>query len=153
MANLRPCSLDRTRFLKLYHSPFSHISHISMDPRNTPFTHSADLWLADGNVVLQIEETAFRVYTGILSRHSVFFKNLFTLPQPPEAEMYEGCPLVILQDDKPEEVRYFLLSLFDIEYESHFSSISSYLPSKTILFTDTPYRCCNMQTLSLRCLN
>lgn len=36
-----------------------------MDPKHA---RDPELWLADGNLVLQAEQTLFRVYAGILSR-------------------------------------------------------------------------------------
>lgn len=72
-----------------------------------------DLWFEDGTVVLQAGRTLFRVYSGILARHSPIFKDLFTLPQPSDAETYEGCPLVQLAGDDPAEVSHFLLVIHD----------------------------------------
>lgn len=72
-----------------------------------------DLWFVDGTVVLQAEKTLFRVYFGILIKYSSFFESLFTLPQPPDAETYDGCPLVILQGDTAEDVYDFLRAMFD----------------------------------------
>ena len=77
--------------------------------------HCEDLWFNDGTIVLQAGNTLFRVYSGILARHSPFFENLFTLPQPQDAETYEGCPLVQLVGDSAEDVHDFLLALHDFE--------------------------------------
>lgn len=41
------------------------------------------LWLDDGNVVLVVENTGFRVHRGILSKHSDVFRDMFSVPQPP----------------------------------------------------------------------
>lgn len=81
----------------------------------TELQRCQDLWFEDGTVVLQAENTLFRVYTGILSRHSPFFRNLFTLPQPEDADKYEGCPLVLLAGDSAQDVHDFLLALHDVE--------------------------------------
>lgn len=75
-----------------------------------------DLWFEDGTIVLQAENTLFRVYSGILARHSPFFKNLFTLPQPSDAEKYEGISLVQLAGDSAQDVHDFLLALHDVDY-------------------------------------
>ncbi|GJE90699.1 hypothetical protein PsYK624_068430 [Phanerochaete sordida] len=74
-----------------------------------------DLWFEDGTIVLQAENTLFRVYTGILARHSPFFKNLFTLPQPEVIERYDDCPLVKLAEDNAQDAHDFLLALHDID--------------------------------------
>ena len=39
-----------------------------------------DLWLSDGSVVLAAEDTLFKVHKSQLSRHSVIFRDMFTLP-------------------------------------------------------------------------
>lgn len=75
----------------------------------------ATLWFEDGTVVLQAQTTLFRVYTGILARHSPFFKSLFTLPQPADGDQYDGCPLVHLAGDNAQDAHDFLLALHDIE--------------------------------------
>ncbi|KIP08881.1 hypothetical protein PHLGIDRAFT_358088 [Phlebiopsis gigantea 11061_1 CR5-6] len=77
-------------------------------------SRSEDVWFEDGTVVLQVENTLFRVYSGLLSRHSPFFKHLFTLPQPPDAECCDGCPLIKLVADDAEDVRDFLLAIHEI---------------------------------------
>lgn len=62
---------------------------------------SPDLWFDDGSVVLHVEDTQFRVHRTMLSKHSVIFRDMFAVPQPPasdEEEMVEGCPVVLLPD-------------------------------------------------------
>ncbi|KAJ7066645.1 hypothetical protein C8F01DRAFT_1020166 [Mycena amicta] len=83
----------------------------------------ADLWLEDGSVIMQAESTLFRVHISQLSRHSVLFRDVFTLPQPPRQqapstssdavlEECESCPVVFLHD-KAEDVANFLAALYD----------------------------------------
>jgi BTB/POZ domain len=38
---------------------------------------SIDCWFPDGNVVLQVESTLFRVHRSILSMHSEVFHGMF----------------------------------------------------------------------------
>ena len=71
-----------------------------------------DLWLDDGNVVLIAQNTAFRVHKSVLSRNSEVFRDMFTMPQPTDAETYEGCPVVHLQDSW-KALGYILSALFD----------------------------------------
>ena len=77
-----------------------------------------DVWFDDGNCVLQAEDTLFRVYTGVLSKYSSFFKTLFALPQPPNDDSavleYEGCPVVSLHDSAAD-MHNFLKSIFDLQ--------------------------------------
>lgn len=59
----------------------------------------SELWLKDGNVILQAENMQFKVYRGILSLNSTVFSDMFSTPQPPSGqELIEGCPIVHLSD-------------------------------------------------------
>lgn len=71
-------------------------------------------WFEDGSIVLQAQTTVFKVYKGLLSQESEFFKSMFTLPQPSlgPSESYEGCPLVALQDSAAD-VQAFVQAIFD----------------------------------------
>ncbi|KIP08880.1 hypothetical protein PHLGIDRAFT_68636, partial [Phlebiopsis gigantea 11061_1 CR5-6] len=85
-------------------------------PRGKPIVRSEDLWFKDGTIVLQAENVLFRVYPGLLSKHSQFFEQLFSLPQPSDAEQYDGCPLIKLAGDAAEDMRNFLLMIHEIGY-------------------------------------
>ncbi|KII85914.1 hypothetical protein PLICRDRAFT_144628 [Plicaturopsis crispa FD-325 SS-3] len=81
-----------------------------------------DLWFLDGSVILRAEDTLFKVHMSQLARHSSFFRDLFSLPQPlPESsgptevkscETSEGCPIVYLHD-AAEDVANLLTALYD----------------------------------------
>lgn len=82
-----------------------------------------DLWFSDGSVVLKSDNIMFRVHMSVLSRHSVFFRDMFTLPQPIPAasssnsnhsqdETVEGCPVVLLQDSA-DDLTSLLVALYD----------------------------------------
>lgn len=72
----------------------------------------SEIWLEDGNVVLQAEGTQFKVYRGILSLNSPVFKDMFSLPQPTSGEeLVEGCPVVHLSDSAAD-VTYVLQAFF-----------------------------------------
>ncbi|KAF7967544.1 hypothetical protein HWV62_33964 [Athelia sp. TMB] len=67
----------------------------------TPTVTRSDVWLEDGNIVLQAEGTQFKVYRGILALNSPIFDDMFSMPQPvagPETQTVEGCPVVHLMD-------------------------------------------------------
>jgi len=84
-----------------------------------------DVWFDDGNCVLQAENMVFKVYTGILSKHSALFETLFTIPQPQvdcHSLTYEGCPLVQLQD-KAQAIHYLLKALFDLQFYADVTKI------------------------------
>jgi hypothetical protein len=68
----------------------------------------SDIWMEDGSVVLQAENTQFKVHRGLLARVSTIFSDVFSIPQPPEGnEVVEGCPLVHLQDTA-EDVQFLM---------------------------------------------
>lgn len=83
-----------------------------------PLVRSEELWFKDGTIVLQAENILFRVYSGLLSKHSQFFEQLFSLPQPTDAEKYDGCPLIKLAGDAADDTRNFLLMIHEIGYAS-----------------------------------
>ncbi|CDO74887.1 hypothetical protein BN946_scf185004.g37, partial [Trametes cinnabarina] len=66
-----------------------------------------DLWFEDGNIVLLCRDTAFRVYRGLLTRHSVIFRDLFSIAQPSTSETMESCPVVHISDP-PDDLRHLL---------------------------------------------
>ncbi|KAJ7686531.1 hypothetical protein B0H17DRAFT_714011 [Mycena rosella] len=63
-----------------------------------PISRSKTIWYKDGSVVLQAQNTQFRVHWGVLSLHSSFFRDMQDVPQPPEQESVEGCPLIEVSD-------------------------------------------------------
>ncbi|KAJ7094272.1 hypothetical protein C8R44DRAFT_645397 [Mycena epipterygia] len=72
----------------------------------------SEIWLPDGNVVLQAHDTQFRVHWGVLSLHSSVFRDIQGLPQPPEQPSVEGCPVVELSDSV-EDVNNLLKALYN----------------------------------------
>lgn len=72
-------------------------------------------------IVLRAENTLFRVHKSLLARHSGFFHDLFTLPQPEKdaksvsvcaSGEIEDCPVLHLHD-APEDVANLLTALVD----------------------------------------
>ncbi|KAJ7741480.1 hypothetical protein B0H14DRAFT_2989301 [Mycena olivaceomarginata] len=66
---------------------------------NTTIIRS-EIWYHNGSVVLQAQNTQFCVHWGVLSQHSVFFRDMHRLPQPDPSEQLsvDGCPVIELQD-------------------------------------------------------
>ena len=76
---------------------------------------TSPLWFEDGNIVLAVQDTSFRVHRGVLSRNSEVFRDMFSLAQPTgpqQSHTSSGCPIVPLSDNK-EEVSYMLQALYD----------------------------------------
>jgi hypothetical protein len=79
---------------------------------DAPITRS-DIWFTDGSVVLQAQNTQFRVHWGVLTQNSSFFRDMQALPQGNvEQPTVEGCPLVELHDDV-EDVKHLLTTLYN----------------------------------------
>lgn len=70
------------------------------------------IWYDDGSIVLQVQQTQFRVHRSLLCQYSEIFRDMFHASQPdPDEELVEGCPVVELQD-KAEDWQYVLTALF-----------------------------------------
>ncbi|KAJ8073279.1 hypothetical protein PM082_020151 [Marasmius tenuissimus] len=79
-------------------------------------------WFYDGSVVLNVENTLFRVHKAILSTHCEVFETLFSIPQQAslKEERIEGCPVVRLAGDKPGDMNDLLSALY---FPSHFDQL------------------------------
>ncbi|TCD63777.1 hypothetical protein EIP91_004960 [Steccherinum ochraceum] len=73
------------------------------------YSRHPELWFDDGNVILAVKGTLFRVYRGILSAESPVFRDMFSTGQPGEGEMMDGCPVVHLQDALEDVVKFLQL--------------------------------------------
>ena len=60
----------------------------------------SSIWLSDGNIVLQAENTQFKVHQGYLARLSTIFSDVFSVPQPVDGSqpLVDGCVVLHLQD-------------------------------------------------------
>lgn len=82
-------------------------------PKDIPPVKRSDIWLEDGNVVLQAEDTQFKVHRGLLARVSPIFADVFSVPQPAGGDLtVEGCPLLHLQDSA-QDINHLLSALYD----------------------------------------
>lgn len=73
----------------------------------------SSLWFDDGNIILvAIGSAAFKVHRGQLERHSEVFSDLFSIPQPDDQELLEGCCIVEIHD-QPSDVFCLLSALYD----------------------------------------
>ena len=71
----------------------------------------------DADVVLRSSDfVTFRVHKSILASSSQFFKDMFSLPQPPDNDMVDGLPVVSLSEDA-EIVRGLITMLYPISPE------------------------------------
>src|SRR5580698_1865427 len=56
--------------------------------------------MPDASIIVRSSDQAnFRVHKSVLAMSSPFFKDLLSLPQPPESELVDGLPVVALPED------------------------------------------------------
>ncbi|CAA7266040.1 unnamed protein product [Cyclocybe aegerita] len=90
------------------------VSDAESEASTLPVITRSKYWFKDGNVVLQAEETQFRVHQSMLAHHSRVFNDLFGIPQPEVSQdpMVDGCPLVPLSDTAAD-VRQIMAIFYD----------------------------------------
>ncbi|KAJ7037828.1 hypothetical protein C8F04DRAFT_397419 [Mycena alexandri] len=71
--------------------------------KTPPLVRSTEYWFDDGNIILQVESTQFRLTKSMLSMHSSVFRDMFTIPLPADEPTIENCPVVILSGDTAED--------------------------------------------------
>ncbi|TFK79702.1 hypothetical protein K466DRAFT_505139 [Polyporus arcularius HHB13444] len=69
-----------------------------------------EFWLNDGTIVLVAQDTAFRVYRGLLASQSTVLRDMLAASGPDAADLFEGCPVVHLSDP-PEELTHLLRAI------------------------------------------
>ncbi|KAF7296493.1 BTB domain-containing protein [Mycena chlorophos] len=85
---------------------------------SSPIERSAKYWFRDGNIILQVESTQFRLSQGVLAMHSPIFRDMFSLPLPHDEPLVDKCPIVVLSGDRSEDWTYLLDAMFPKEYLS-----------------------------------
>lgn len=75
-------------------------------------TSRSELWFDDGNIVLAVGGTAFRVYKGLLSKSSTILAGMLSAPRSAFAEKFEGCDVIRLRGDEPADVARVLELIF-----------------------------------------
>ncbi|KAI0644349.1 hypothetical protein C8Q79DRAFT_913476 [Trametes meyenii] len=71
------------------------------------YTRHPEFWFSDGSVILRAGSILFRVHMSQLCRKSLFFRDLFSLPQPSSEERderIEGCPVLDLHDPQRDVI-------------------------------------------------
>ncbi|KAJ7787380.1 hypothetical protein B0H14DRAFT_2399617 [Mycena olivaceomarginata] len=100
----------------------------SIKIQNVSATSRSEIWYGDGSVVLQARGTQFRVYWGVLAQQSSFFRDMQSLPQPPDQPSVDGCPVIELHDDVAD-VEYLLKALFVSIYRTFLAQAALPLPA------------------------
>ncbi|KAM6500023.1 hypothetical protein JOM56_003037 [Amanita muscaria] len=99
-----------------------------------------EIWFDDGNILLIAGSAMFKVHRGHLQRHSEFFNTLFSLPQPRDQNVLDGCFWVELHDC-PSDMLYFLKALYDglyfeAPYANDFPALDAVLRLSTKYFVE-----------------
>ncbi|KAJ6504467.1 hypothetical protein DFH09DRAFT_1201212 [Mycena vulgaris] len=81
----------------------------------TGYHRVEDLWFKDGTLVLEAGNALFLIYGGLLARESFIFHDMLAIPQPEDAEVIDGCPVVHMNDDA-RDLKFFLKALFDYKF-------------------------------------
>lgn len=72
-----------------------------------------DLWFEDGNLILQAENSLFRIYSGFLAARSSVFRDMLAFPPPAEGNpMMDGCHIVTVYDSA-KDMTVFLKAIMD----------------------------------------
>ncbi|KAJ7855714.1 hypothetical protein B0H14DRAFT_2754289 [Mycena olivaceomarginata] len=82
------------------------------DTPAAPLVRSTEYWFDDGNIILQVESTQFRVAKSGLSRHSSVFRDMFMMPLPADEPTVENCPVVVLSGDTAQDWTLFLETMY-----------------------------------------
>ncbi|KAJ7181324.1 hypothetical protein C8R43DRAFT_1170098 [Mycena crocata] len=69
---------------------------------------STDFWFEDGTIIVQVENTLYRLHRGLLASRSTVFRDTFSIPQPEEesSTQIDGCPAVQLHDRAKDFTRF-----------------------------------------------
>ncbi|KAJ7718415.1 hypothetical protein DFH07DRAFT_333663 [Mycena maculata] len=81
-----------------------------VDPIAVAVPIRSDIWFADGNIVIQAQDTQFRVYKGPLCNASPVLKT--AVEDLGDSKGVEGCPLLHLTDSSTD-VACVLRTIFD----------------------------------------
>ncbi|KAI1781603.1 hypothetical protein LXA43DRAFT_978012 [Ganoderma leucocontextum] len=89
------------------------------------------IWFEDGNIVAIAQNTAFRFHKGMLSLHSLVFRDLFSVPQPSHGlgagQMFDDCQAVHVTDTS-YDFRELLLAIY-------YGGVSYLRPDATVKFS------------------
>ncbi|KII84010.1 hypothetical protein PLICRDRAFT_118796 [Plicaturopsis crispa FD-325 SS-3] len=98
---------------------------------NSGPTNSSTVWFDDGSIVLQAENTRFRVHRTVMALNSPIFEDMLNIGQSRGEESVEDCPLVVLHDSA-KDLETVLRALYDRRYfdddkDQPFDTIASIL--------------------------
>jgi hypothetical protein len=72
----------------------------------------SNVWLEDGNIVLEAQSVQFRVHKSVLASNSPIFRNMLQIPVPASQATLDNMPIVELHDSSTD-VELMLKALYD----------------------------------------
>jgi hypothetical protein len=102
----------------------SHVTE-SQSGDGIQLVRHSDFWFDDGSVICQAESVLFKVHMSQLARHSVCFRDMFSIPQPCGTDLACHCPTdhslrcrcytipIVQLHDTAEDVGNLLTALYD----------------------------------------
>ncbi|KAL1742697.1 hypothetical protein HDZ31DRAFT_65721 [Schizophyllum fasciatum] len=107
-------------------------------------SRSTRFWFEDGSVVLHVGPALFKVHKTMLAGKSQVFRDMFAMPQPPDQEQMDGCPIIELSGDKHVEWYTLLSALYNTLYfdqlQASQSLVHTFSRIANILRPATKYR-------------
>lgn len=78
------------------------------------YSRDSDYFFPDGTLCTAVEQKLFKVHSSVLSRHSTVFRDMLSVPSPPEpaGEHFEDVPVVTLKD-QAKDVWVLLRLMYD----------------------------------------
>ncbi|KAJ7162302.1 hypothetical protein C8R46DRAFT_903935 [Mycena filopes] len=89
----------------------------SYAPR-TSVKRSPDVWFEDGTIILEAEDTQFKVFKGMLAANSTVFADMLVVGSTPpngDSEMVDDCPVVQVYDTALD-LKHFLKAIHHVGY-------------------------------------
>ncbi|KAJ7174938.1 hypothetical protein C8R46DRAFT_95448 [Mycena filopes] len=108
------------------------------EPEPAPVVRVQNLWFEDGGIVVKAQNSLFRVSRGILMLQSPIFADMFSIPQPADAEVIDGCPVAELPD-AAEDVNVFLKTIFDSSFFEAYPAQTTHTIIAGVLRLSTKY--------------
>ncbi|KAJ6514475.1 hypothetical protein C8R47DRAFT_1206820 [Mycena vitilis] len=123
---------------------------IDKPPVNIPegLARAEGLWFADCGLIIQAENTLFRVSRDILAIQSPIFQGMVSLPAPREQDIMDGCPFVRLPDSA-EDIAAFLRAIFYYDFFEPFPAPTTFPVLSSVLRMSHKYE---VDTLRKRAL-
>ncbi|KAJ7640108.1 hypothetical protein DFH06DRAFT_1216614 [Mycena polygramma] len=81
----------------------------------TELVRADHLWFEDGGIIVKAQMTLFRLSRGVLVAQSPIFEDVFSLPQPPDAETMDECAVVTIPD-AAQDATVFFRAIFDSSF-------------------------------------